>query len=391
MRVTNFLRSKKNLVLIDQAVFSGSNFVATTLLARLLPLADFGVYSGFILVLYLMLSLSNALVIQPFQVLSPQYQDNKAYLNFTFAFQLVVSGLVCAVVAVLIQVNSLPMKEFWLPSLLATFGFLFHDFLRKMFLAKDHTAQALIVDTVAGIAQVLILAGSFFYFTLTLNYALFITAASFLLSVLTGIVILRPRLIPSISWLQYLAAHMQHGKWLLLTAIVQWWSSNFFVVAAGVIIGPVALGAFRLVQSLFGRFFSESVETSKKYLIDTSLKGLFLLGIVLTFLFIFSTQIVVLVGGPQYADYSYVVKGMSLLYFIIFAGYPVRIAVRMMMLNHIFFFGYVLSFCFSALSFNFLLKEYSLWGAIIGLITNQCILILFWQYHLSKRQFILWR
>jgi O-antigen/teichoic acid export membrane protein len=409
MRAITFLQNKKTLVLMDQAVFSGSNFVATTLLARLLPASDFGIYSGFILVLYLMVSLSNALVIQPFQVLYPHYREDKAYLNFTFVFQLLVSLLICGSIGLLAQANSVPIKEYWLPSLLVAFGFLLHDFLRKMFLAQDRIIPALIIDIVTGVVQVLILAGSFFYYVLSLRYALSLTAISFLLGALVGIAILRPQVSVTISWTVFFISHIRHGKWLSLTAVMQWWSGNFFVVAAGVVLGPVALGAFRLVQSLFGilnvllqtyenyvlpqavRIFSESVSESKKYLREISLKGLFLLGSVLTLLFIFSKQIIVLAGGSQYAEYSYVVKGMSLLYFIIFVGYPVRIAVRMMVLNHIFFLGYVLSFCFSALSFSFLLKQYDLWGAIIGLIINQCILILFWQYHLSKRQFILWK
>lgn len=107
--------------------------------------------------------------------------------------------------------------------------------------------------------------------------------------------------------------------------------------------------------------------------------------------FIFSEQIIRFAGGSEYTEYAYLVKGMALLYFVIFAGYPIRMSIRMMILNRLFFIGYVISFLFSLITFNFLLKEWHLWGAIIGLIINQLIILSYWQYALIKKEFILWK
>jgi O-antigen/teichoic acid export membrane protein len=49
--------------------------------------------------------------------------------------------------------------------------------------------------------------------------------------------------------LQY---HFKEGKWLFSASIVQWFSSNFFTLVAGIYLGINALGALRLVQSFFG-------------------------------------------------------------------------------------------------------------------------------------------
>ncbi|MFT5385387.1 MAG: O-antigen/teichoic acid export membrane protein, partial [Saprospiraceae bacterium] len=130
---------------------------------------------------------------------------------------------------------------------------------------------------------------------------------------------------------------------------------------------------------------------SKIYLWNMSLNGAVVFGSVLSILFMFPVFFIDLAAGESYVEYAFLVKGMAVLYFVIFIGYPTRIAIRMMELNHLFFFGYVISFLFSLLSFNFLLKEWHLWGAIIGLITNQLILISFWQYALLKKQFVLWK
>jgi O-antigen/teichoic acid export membrane protein len=111
----------------------------------------------------------------------------------------------------------------------------------------------------------------------------------------------------------------------------------------------------------------------------------------LTVFFIFSDEIIVLAGGQKYQNYGYVVRIISVLYFFIFLSYPIRIAVRILVLNKIFFFGYVLSFVSSLLSFHFLLNSFGLYGAVSGLILNQIIMILFWQNQLKKNQFQLWK
>ena len=203
--------------------------------------------------------------------------------------------------------------------------------------------------------------------------------------------------------------HITQGKWLFSVAVLQWCSSNFFVLISGVYLGIEALGALRLVQSFFGIInivlqtvenyflpkvavlYNENVAKAKKYLLEITAYGALLFGLLLCVLFIFSRQIIVLAGGTKYESYAYVVKIIAVLYFFIFLSYPVRIAVRVMVLNKIFFIGYLISFVSSLLTFHFLLKYSGLYGAVAGLIINQILMILYWQNQLRKNQFILWK
>lgn len=82
---------------------------------------------------------------------------------------------------------------------------------------------------------------------------------------------------------------------------------------------------------------------------------------------------------------------MSVLYVLIFIGYPVRIAIRALILNKIFFKGYLLTFFFGLLSSYLLLSFFNLAGAIAGLIGSQIILLTYWQIQLHKKEFILWK
>ena len=137
--------------------------------------------------------------------------------------------------------------------------------------------------------------------------------------------------------------------------------------------------------------FNENVANSKKYLLSITAYGAILFGVLLSILFLFSTDIIVLAGGTKYQEYGYVVKIIAVLYFFIFLSYPIRIAVRVLVLNKIFFVGYLLSFAFSILTFHFLLKYSGLYGAVSGLICNQIIMILYWQNQLTKNNFYLWK
>ena len=93
----------------------------------------------------------------------------------------------------------------------------------------------------------------------------------------------------------------------------------------------------------------------------------------------------------QYARFAYVVKGMAILYLIIFLGYPTRMAIRAMVLNRHFFLGYVISLIIGLVSFQYLLEQYQLMGALAGLMMSQLALLTFWQLILRKNNFLLWK
>jgi O-antigen/teichoic acid export membrane protein len=403
-------KNQKIFVVVDQAAYSGGSFVATFMAAHVLTVADFGRYAAFTLMLYLFISMSNALVVQPFQVLYPRSGNMSKYLGFVFWFQ-VAAALLVAVglgVAGSAGLSLFAINPFYMVAI--AWAFLMHDFLRKVFLACEQVFEALLIDVVAAGLQFALLATSMVRSTsLNLEDVLMITAISFGAGALVGICLLKPKSTTTTGWKQFAMDHYTQGRWLFLTAIIQWWVGNFFVVAAGLFLGPVALGAFRLVQSLFGilnlvlqtyenyalpkavKLLQVSREQSKKYLLSLSLKGIVAFGFVLVGLFIFSEQIILWVGGEKFVPYAYVVKGMAVLYFIIFVGYPVRMAVRMLVMNNVIFIGYAISLVFSLLSFRMLLQEYALWGAIGGLVINQLILIMFWQYNLARKHFLLWK
>lgn len=395
------------LAFVDQIISSGTNFCLTLLLAQKLDIKSFGLYSSIVLLLYLVVSVTNALIIQPFQVMVAKVEKKKQYITTLFlgtVLLLFISSVVLIIVswffskAGVFELSPVEMICF------AT-GFLINDFFRKLFLGLSRIKEVLIMD----ILFLMLLVLGFALFEINLSQVLLIMGLFNWISTLPGFLHMIKNYEKPIAWSRFAKEHLKEGKWLFSVAVLQWSSSNFFILVAGVYLGIEALGALRLVQSFFGiiniglqtienyflpkiaLLYHQNKETAKEYLFRLSCLGALVFGILTCVFFVFSNQIIVLVGGVKYQHYGYVIKMVAVLYFFIFLGYPVRILVRILMLNKIFFMGYLLSFLTSLTSFHFLLKYSGLYGAVTGLMINQIIMILYWRYQLHKKQFQLWK
>lgn len=395
------------LVLIDQIIFSGTNFLLTLYLAQKLEIDDFGLFSSIVLIGYLIMSITNALIIQPFQVTIASITDKKQYYLFLFLGQISLLLVFISIVKLLVAILPIPMDYSLLSNYFLLFitGMLVQDFFRKLYLGIEQIAIVILID----IVFLLLVACLLIINSIDLASTLWIIGISNALSSLPGFLFIFNNYEKPVLWRSFTLHHYNQGKWLFSVAVLQWCSSNFFVLISGVYLGIRALGALRLVQSFFGvvnivlqtvenyfipkvaLIYSYSVANAKKYLLKITFYGSLFFGAFLSVLFIFSKEIIVLAGGNKYQEFDYVVKIIAVLYFFIFLSYPIRISVRIMVLNKIFFKGYLLSFLFSLLSFHFLLKFYGLYGAVSGLIINQIIMILYWQNQLKKNQFQLWK
>lgn len=397
MIVISLIQQKKVQVLLGQSAYSGGSLLVTLLMARLLDASEFGAFSSLVLAIYMVVSGLNAMVIQPFQVNLNRLPDHRSYLSFTAWVQALLMG------------GLLPVVAYFFPDGWVYAGvFLLYDYLRKVLLAQGNTGYALVTDVMAMSVQVLFLmyclwSGS--GAVPTLNGL----AWCWVPAVVGGIICLRPGGVKRSDWITYTRLHYSQGRWMLLTAVAQWWSGNLFVVASGVLISVEALGAFRLAQSLFGvlnlvlqsfenyvlpeatRLYQQSTQVSTQYLRKISTKAAFVFGPVLALLLLLSQEIMVMAGGPEFAGYGYVVQGMALLYAVILIGYPVRMAIRVLLLNQHFFIGYLLSLGFAAVSFQYLLEYWQLAGAVAGLILSQLLVLAYWQFILYKKGFTLWK
>jgi len=404
--ITAILKKPSSLVFTDQLIFSGSNFVLTFVLARKLGIADFGLFSSVLLATYLLVGICNSVLVQPFQISVAKKFTNKS-LGFVLQSLLVLLGVFASLMFLvkLLPFSSIGFyKTHFLSIVTFSSAYILQDFLRKILLALDRVKLVLMIDCIFLIVFPVI----WFQEDLDLKQSLFVIGIVNGIASLPGAWFCIKNSKFSFKNKELFNYHFKEGKWLFSASVLQWFSGNFFTLVAGVYLGINALGALRLVQSFFGiinvilqtvenyylpktaKLYFQNKTEEKKELYLNMLKGMMVLATVITGFFMFSDSIMVLIGGEKYEQYGFVVKLVSVLYFVILYSYPVRISIRVMEQNKAFFVGYCISFVFSVASFHFLLKYGALYGAVAGLLINQIVMIVYWKILLYKKQISLW-
>lgn len=387
-------------VLFDQLLFSGGSFLTTILLARNLNMGSFGTYASVTLVLFLLLGASNALIISPFQVRIARDTNAHRYISVLFIGQVTLTMLLLIIGGLVLW--STPLIMLSIPALLLwSAGFLLHDFFRRVLLTRGQTKKALALDGLTNVVQIVWLAALAASNRLTLSGAVWVIGITYVPALLLGVYFIKPKLYPRRFIYYYLAVHWKVGSWLLLSAGVQWWANNLLVLASGVLMGLEALGALRLAQTLFGvlnvvlqvyendvlpraaRYYQQSAGQMKVYLNKVTRNSLMILLPTAMVLWLAASPIMQLSGGDAYVPYAYTIKGMVLLYLLIFIGYPVRITIRIKELNKSILMAYLLVLVFNLLLAGWLIQNWSVLGVIAGLILNQLLVLGYWLWRLA--------
>lgn len=405
-RIHEIFKSASVLVFTDQLIFSGSNFLLTFLLVRKLSISEFGIFSSILLITYFLVGISNAFIVQPFQILSAKNFSKKS-LGFAFMASLVLISMFSLLVffITLLPVPAIAFVKNNLSALIVfVSAYILQDFLRKILLTIDHIKIVLFIDTIFIIIFPLL----GFEVSLTLWKSLYIIGIVNIAASVPGIGYLIKNADFNLKNTSLLRYYFTEGKWLLSASLLQWLSGNFFTLAAGVYLGINALGALRLVQSFFGiiniilqtienyylpktaQLYYQNKNQEKKELLLKIRKAIALLAIIIVCFFIFSDSLIIILGGEKYHQYGFVIKLISALYIVILYSYPTRISIRILEQNKAFFIGYCISFVFSVLSFHFLLKYGQLYGAVAGLAVNQIVMIVYWKIILNKKQISVW-
>jgi O-antigen/teichoic acid export membrane protein len=403
----------KILVLSDQAVVSGSSFLTNIIIAHALGIEGYGKFSVIILIQLFLLSLQQAASSGIYQVMYARFETNiqHKYTNGLFYQQVLVYTILillsCVFYLVLPKLTN-GYETVFLPAILATLLFLLQDFLRKVLLTKQHEAKALIIDCITNGLQIGLLVVLAYYNMLTLSLSCWVIFGTFVPSVIVGIIWIKPGWINFSNIAFCLAQNKKQSSWMLLSALLQWFAGNFFVVAAGWWLGMAALGALRLAQYIFGLLnvllqaienyalpAASKLEASSLSLVRfvkrVLLKSILIMGPALLLIVIFAKQLLVLSGGVGYINYAYVMYGLTINYLVIVLGLPVRIALRVKLLSQHYFFGYAIATGFSLATANWLIGRWELSGVLCGLFCTQVIVIMYWLIILNKKKVFTWK
>jgi O-antigen/teichoic acid export membrane protein len=253
------------LILTDQVLVSGCNFITGLLLARFLGAGIYGTYSlvyGLILFVGIVL---NAIVIAPMMVLLPKTRESANevhYFHGSLGQQLLLSsigmlGLACGLS--LWQYVTGYEGSLLLGGILGV-AFLFfslQDFFRKYFIAQQSPGAALTNDLISYAGQVIAIMACFFLWRrLTVEWVLALIAAT------SGAAVgvawrqaggatreWRPR---SMVWGRTARRNWEYGKWLLLTNVVYWAGSQLVFYVGAMVMSVKEIGFMLACRNLLG-------------------------------------------------------------------------------------------------------------------------------------------
>lgn len=409
-------KEEKLLVLFDQGIVSGSNFVIGILIARFLGIEQFGIY-GFIFLIYLFcLGLQQAFFVMPLYSLGPTYSADKkkTYLNSLLIIQAgfaLFFSLLCFFVLTFIPI-SISSKVQELGGLIALIALLvlFQDFIRRLFLFQKFFKDLILLDTMAYILQIILISLIYVFDEFTLETCMRVVCFTLFVSVMFGFYKIRKLEFKPCILRETLSKHWNFSKWLLARAILTYSSGNFFIIAAGTILGPVAIGAIKMGQNLHGvmnvvflaienhvPIVSANLYQQKGklalygYLKQMTLKSLLICsGLGLTVL-ICSTWLISNLYGNDYQEYAYVLIWFAVINLLVCISMPFRFALRTFERTQSLFFATALSALFGLLLAYPLIETFQMNGLLFGLIMSQLIMILYLAYSvfLSGKQILL--
>ncbi len=409
--IQGLLRGEKSWVLADQAVVSGCSAITQVLLAARLGLTSYGYFSVVVIAQIFLLSVQQAGITGIYQVLAPgkdageRNTYDKQVAGGQAAFLILLTAIGAGFCFCSVPAFS-PLDR--IAAVLNILFFLLQDFYRKIFLTQGKGARTFIIDALnnglqlAGLLLMVVLAKTSF------SLALWICALSYLPALVLGQVWYGVAALSISRLTSFYHQHKAQGGWMILSALLQWFAGNFYMVAAGWWLGAAMLGALRLGQYLFGllHVLMQAVESyalpkaariaDDPALAITYLKAMLrkMLMVMLPILLLIVSvgkPVLRLVGKGEMDAAFAILSGLSLTYLFVAGAYPIRIALRIFRLNRAYFTGYAIAASFSLATAWGLIHTWGVWGVMAGLVFSQIILLTFWITTLHKHYTRTWK
>lgn len=388
------------LVLFDQAVLSGTNFITGILLARFLGIQTYGLFALLWMIVLFALSFSQAFITRPMLSLGVQMEagNKRDYFSYLHAIQLIFSFLALIfsffVLTIFVSFSwyELPSDGliFKVPVLLALF--LIYDFYRKYFFVSELLKWPILIDGLLALFQLSGICILNFLEVLSLENVLLLLIIVHAIVNLVCFLKIAPPVFSKNGLKSVALKHYSFGKWLIGTAFLQWLCGNFFIIAGAGILGAAAVGAIRIAQNVIGlthviflamenivpvyaarQFKNGGIKSLYNFLRKLSLQSGVAIMVILILLAVFAPVIFKFLYGEAFVSFSYILVGFCIIYLMVFIGHPLRFALCTLENTKPIFIGYLLGAIFSLIAANLMIKNWGMFGLLSGLFITQLI------------------
>ena len=401
-----------NLTLLDQIMVSGVNFLTGILFARFLGIEEFGRFTLVWMAVLFLNSIQMALIISPMMSMAPiqASQDKAEYFGAVVCQQICFSFLSLMLILGGVKLSVIYYPE-WeinhlaLPLSMVVFFFQNQDFFRRFFFIKERHLFALVNDAISYLGQIILLLILFQTTKLNLYNILWIIAFTSAFAVLISFFLIGNIVWPKYSFFKsFFQKNWNFAKWLIASSLLQWTSGNYFIIVGGYLLGPVAVGTVKAMQTVVGitQIIYQAMENFLpsrssqihllegekgliRYLIKVIIIGGSFVGSILLLITLFSENLLSFLYGVEYTQYNYLMIWISIISLIGYIGLPIGSALRTIEQTGSIFFSFLLSTIVSFLIAHFLIYSLGIDGIVIGILLAKLILIGSMGFFLSIR------
>jgi O-antigen/teichoic acid export membrane protein len=188
--------ARNQWVLADQALVSGMNFATTAILARMLGVYNFGIFSVLYIGLQYLNSLQLALVVQPMMSLAPQLRnetERRSFLRGMSGYQYFFSSCCCLLTVIGGSLEALGLipghlgGNLVIPFTLTVFGFQLQDYFRRICYVKDRGKTVFFNDVLSYGGQVAVFGALWLLGKANIHAAYYAIAATSLAAFIVGV------------------------------------------------------------------------------------------------------------------------------------------------------------------------------------------------------------
>lgn len=393
--------ARLNWALLDQALVSGTNFLMGVLLVRYLGFEQYGLFVLAWMAVQFVMGIQNALIVAPMLSIAPKLGDDRR--SGYYAATLTLQSLLLLLVAVLAAVLALTPAAYrpqWLtdsailPLASCMIFVQLQDFIRRNLFSRLAPRRAFYVDLVAYGCQLPLM---LLVITLYPSFqaALLTIVAAMLASILLGCRWL-PRAEGQARETRSVAVrHWRSSRWLLGSSLLQWLSDNYFLIMAGTLLGPAAVGAIRGAQNLLAlthifflglenvvpgeasqRFRQGGFSALRGYLARVGLALLASTGLVAALAAHFSEELLELAYRAADPISVEALAWYVPIYLLVALALPLRAGLRTLEHTRAIFFAYVLGTVFALLAARPLIGDFGVAGVMFGILMNQLVMMI---------------
>jgi O-antigen/teichoic acid export membrane protein len=393
------------LAVIDQSIISLANFVATLILARNISMTELGMYSVGFTLLRLVRAVQEGLTIQPLNTFgaAQDLPEFKRYATSTSLIQILLALFSALGTAILGSILILIGKDTVGPTIfILWFAFLtweMQEYIRRMLYTRGMVFAAVMNTAIANLARLGLMLLWLSQGKLTGIAGLEAIAWGSLVALIPGIWQTRNFWTRNFDPIrQTFLKNWHFGRWVMGGVLANWVTVEFYPVMTAGMISFAAAGAYRAIQNLVApiHMLLRAIDTfltprASKIYQQTRFRGLSRLlrityivtgvpiFIILLISVVFSKQILYLLYGTTYLQYSNALILMAIFYALMYAYYPLQTALKAIHVSQPIFIANVLAIISMFTLGIWTIQRWGVYGTIIGQIINSLIVaIVLW-------------